>query len=175
MKYIILLVIPVGFIPIVEYIFNIPGNLFGACSFALAITISLGLVVLVADSVFKFSIPDNYYQLRAFEKSGDLYKTLGIRTAKIIFKRSQNITFSGRRSDISKLQNETMIAEKHHILAFLGVTFLVIYSLIKTEWVFAIGLILFNLLLHAYPVMLQRYNRSRILEIKHNKRLKHAR
>ena len=125
------------------------------------------------DSFVRFSLPVRYYRIKSFEKDGKLYKMVGIIKAKEIFSRSQTIKYSGKRIDLIKLEQKMMLAEKHHFLAFIILIVIVIYSLISSMRYFATALLIFDILLHGYPVMIQRYNRARLTRIleKHNKAL----
>ena len=56
-------------------------------------------------------------------------------------------------------------AELNHVLTFAVVSCLVVYMMINLLWGRALWAMAFNILYNVYPVMLQRYNRVRLMSL----------
>lgn len=110
-----------------------------------------------------------YHVIRSWEMP--LYELLGVRQ----FKRLVTSTFYGtiwgprvreeeetRGEAFSKVLGEMKTAETAHMASLMIVLGIGIYALIHGWFHIAIWLTIFNILINAYPVMLQRYNRVRI-------------
>jgi hypothetical protein len=63
------------------------------------------------------------------------------------------------------LENETRSAEAGHGIIFLLMLGLTLYALARGWWDAVGWLMLFNIIFNAYPVLLQRYNRIRLIRI----------
>ena len=87
---------------------------------------------------------------------------LGMGFAKKAIRKVANHKFTGRRSDIDKLEETMRYAETNHILTFAVVLCLVAYELGFSRLDRALWLMTFNILYNVYPIMLQWYNRVRI-------------
>jgi hypothetical protein len=117
--------------------------------------------------VFALPMPAGYFRPRGIEQPW-IYERLGIRAFKSLMRshlyRRINPTFrlSGGRRGLGELSERMQSAEAAHLLAFLLVSAFAFGALL-VRWVdAAVWLTLFNVLLNAYPVMLQRYNRLRL-------------
>jgi hypothetical protein len=129
--------------------------------------------VAVIGQVIDFSFASGYYTVRPFERSAWIYECLGIR----IFKRLMrwrawsflNPTLRLQKgkifSALQSLEKETRKAETGHLLVFIIILFFVGYAFAE-GWLATAGwLLLFNILFNGYPVMLQRYNRQKLLRL----------
>ena len=67
--------------------------------------------------------------------------------------------------DYPQAEREMRFAETSHVLAFLFALLLAVFALAQRWWGAVAYLILFDVLVNAYPVMLQRYNRGRLLRL----------
>ena len=112
-----------------------------------------------------------------------LYVRLGIRKWKdLISESGKALTGFGKRQVenikdneyLYKFMEETVYAEVLHLIsAFLG--FLVVIVNIKLWLIVGIPLAIFNLILQILPVMVQRYNRPKLmLAYKRNQRINHS-
>jgi hypothetical protein len=122
---------------------------------------------------FRTSRAQNPYktQFASWEKEGEIYCWFGIKIfRKIIFYSPFVLmslglrVWSGRR-DFERILRQINMAERSHKLAaiFTGIAVIILFFAGYTTeslYLFA-GIILF----HAYPVMLQRWNRGRILKL----------
>lgn len=138
---------------------------FSLLIFAMAINCALTASIWFADFFVGFSLPSAYYEIKGFEKTGRLYEVLGVRAARCIFRHSPAVRFSGRRGLLSKLELDMRLAETHHVLSFIIIAPVSMYVLIVGQASLALGLLIFCVALQVYPIMLQRYNRNRILRL----------
>jgi len=113
--------------------------------------------------------PDGYYALRRFERNGALYTTLGIRLFQKVVRlgplalSSPGLRFISRSDLVRRLDLETRKVEAAHALAFMLVTLSAGVFWVRGMAPAAAWMMLFNLPLNVYPIMLQRYNRARLV------------
>jgi len=138
---------------------------FSLLIFALAINCLLTASIWFADFFVGFSLPSAYYEIRDFEKDGRLYELMGVRAARQVFRHSPAVRFAGRRQLLPKLELDMRLAETHHALSLVVIVPVSIYLLIVGQPKLALGLQIFSVVLQVYPIMLQRYNRSRLLRL----------
>ena len=122
-------------------------------------------------SIIKIPISGSYYQFAAVEKVGRLYELLGINSSKLILFRSPFVLLSKdlrakkyKNSQIMELEKKMRIPEFGHVVGFVMV-FVLIIPMYQRSWKFAFWLTLLNVLMHLYPIFLQRYNRLRICKL----------
>lgn len=129
--------------------------------------------VAIVGQVFHFSLPLSYYDIKAFEQTGQVYERLGVPLFKKLVRRGPLSIFSPtlrfpKDKTISALQHldhEMRKAEAGHVLIFALMLFFIGYALFQ-GWFDAVGWMLaFNILINGYPVMLQRYNRIKLQEL----------
>jgi len=118
-----------------------------------------------ADFFVRFSLPSSYFRIRGFERSGRVYERLGIHAAQRLFRLSPAIRFSGRRKLLTKLERDMQLAETHHALSLVIIVIVAVYIQVAGRPSLTLGLLIFCVALQAYPVMLQRYNRGRLLKL----------
>jgi hypothetical protein len=117
--------------------------------------------------------PAAYYHIKPFEQSGRVYEQFGVALFKKIVRcapftiLSPTLRFPAQktRSTLRPLENEMCKAETAHLVIFLIMLALVGYALLMGWLDAAAWLVLFNVLFNGYPVLLQRYNRSKIEEL----------
>ena len=144
--------------------------LLGPASASFALFLNAFLMSQVAGSmqVKAIKLPGSYYRLRRVERSGWIYRRVGI----LFFKRlmtsrlyrviNPGFGLSPRRQSLPDLVLLMQYAEAAHALLF-GFMFLCsAIALYAGSAKAAFWLLLFNVAGNAYPVMLQRYNRARI-------------
>jgi len=129
--------------------------------------------VAIFGQVVHFSFPFWYYDIKAFERTGQIYERLGIRLFKRLVRRGPLSIFNPtlrfpKEKTISALQDldyEMRKAETGHVLIFMLVLLFTSYALLR-RWFDAVGWILaINFLINGYPIMLQRYNRIKLQEL----------
>ena len=127
----------------------------------------------ITGQVWEFWLPAGYYHLRAFESDGQVYEYLGIRWFKKLVRRGPLTVFAPTlrskreitvltRAELITLLREMCKTETGHLVIGLVVILMAGYALLKGWWDTAGWLLLFNILINAYPVMLQRHNRVRL-------------
>jgi len=119
----------------------------------------------------KPSLTSPYFEPKSFERGGWSYRSLGVVAFGKILKAlkwdktGRRAQFDGSPASIVMLENETRSAEAGHGIIFLLMLGLALYVLARGWWDAAGWLTLFNFIFNAYPVMLQRYNRIRLVRI----------
>ena len=120
----------------------------------------------------RLPLPSDYYDIRTCERRR-IYEQLGIRAFKkvvsrgplSIFSRTLRLTKRNPRSALQHLDYKVRRAEAIHVCSFLAILPFIIYSVLR-GWADAAGwLLLFGVLVHGYPVMLQRYHRIRLQKL----------
>jgi Glycosyl-4,4'-diaponeurosporenoate acyltransferase len=125
--------------------------------------------MVVAFSVRPLSLPKGYYQLRKFERR--LYECLGIRIfsrllgSRLYVRLVPEFSDSARRGSLVTLEKLACHAETAHLLVFFLALPFAGFSAWTGQTNAAVWGMVFNILLNAYPVMLQRYNRGRIQKL----------
>ena len=115
-------------------------------------------------------LPDRFHRLRPFEIDGRLYELLGVRVAKRLLRRGPVTWFnpglhlppSRDAESLARLDSAMRNAEASHAVLFVAVLPVVVHALLREWWAAAAWTLAFDVLLNGYPVMLQRYNRSRL-------------
>jgi hypothetical protein len=127
------------------------------------------LYFLLIHLTYKISLPDKYYQLCKFEKSGILFRIIGVRYFKLLLVKNPFPVFTRRvvlkghsEADLLKVEREMREIETVHFLALVS-TFLIVIPfgwLRDTRFFYLITI--FNIIENFYPILVQRYNRNRI-------------
>jgi Glycosyl-4,4'-diaponeurosporenoate acyltransferase len=129
--------------------------------------------VAIAGQAVYFTFPLRYYDIKAFERTGQVYERLGIRLFKRLVRRGPLSIFSPtlrmpRDKTISSLQHldhEMRKAETGHMLIFMLMLLFISCALLR-GWFDAVAWMLaFNVIINGYPIMLQRYNRIKLQEL----------
>lgn len=114
---------------------------------------------------------DEYYTLRAWERSGRVFHWLGVPLFRALVRRGP-LSLSNRAlpaawhsGDPARIERETRAAEGGHAIAFLIVLLLAIVSLARGAPDRAAWLATLNLPMNLYPVLLQRDHRHRLAEM----------
>jgi Glycosyl-4,4'-diaponeurosporenoate acyltransferase len=121
-------------------------------------------------------LPAAYFRIQGFERSGRLYELIGVRAFRHLvpdgdlanrWRRYRQPAFRiiTNRAYAAAFVERTKLSEKSHVaLLFVGtVTSLFAWHI---GWrVCSIYLGVANVLVHVYPVLLQRYTRGRILRV----------
>ena len=129
--------------------------------------------IAVTGQLVRFSFPKGYYEIKSFERTGQIYERLGIRLFKKIVRRgplsifSPTLRFPKERTitALLALDAEMRKAETGHAIIF-GLVLIVCCYALSRGWYDAFGwLLLFNLLINGYPILLQRFNRIKLQEL----------
>jgi hypothetical protein len=136
------------------------------------ITVLFFLLIQLASNI---SLPDKFYEIREFEKSGHLYRITGAKVFKYLLTKNPFPTFTARIflkdysiAGLYKLEKEMRNAETVHFLGFISTFIIMIpFGCFKDSRYFYY-MIAFNTIENFYPVLVQRYNRNRIYKIVDN-------
>jgi hypothetical protein len=129
--------------------------------------------VAVTGRVIPYSFPPAYYDIKPFERTGQLYERLGIRLFKKLVRRGPLSVFSPTLrlpkektlSALQELDHEMRKAEAGHATIFMLMLVFIVYALTRRWFDAALWLLAFSVIINGYPVMLQRYNRIKLQEL----------
>ena len=127
----------------------------------------------IGGQVIQVALPPRYYDIKDFERSGQVYERLGIRLFKRLVRRgpltflSPTLRFPKDRSisALQQLDSEMRRAETGHVIIFAVIVLFMCYALLRGWFVAAGWILLFNVIINGYPIMLQRYNRILLQEL----------
>ena len=120
--------------------------------------------------IFKFHrIWKSYYAKKNFE-SLPLFRRLGVDYFRLFLIKSpfrylnQRVYLKGRKGYYDKFIEETKQSETSHILSFSVALIIQFLYLDENRWDLFYWLLFFNILMNIYPILLQRYNRIRVVD-----------
>ncbi|MFZ5940174.1 MAG: hypothetical protein ACOYXB_06335 [Bacteroidota bacterium] len=147
---------------------NLAGVLFD--SFGLSCLAAFYILFLLRS--IPVSLPDRYFRIRGFEKSGKIYRLLGVRFFKLILAKNFAPAFTGKLvlkgpspEEIDRLEKQMRFAETIHTLAFFLTLLVMIPFGLYRDPRFFVFMPLFTVLTNLYPSLVQRFNRSRIMKL----------
>jgi hypothetical protein len=114
---------------------------------------------------------DEYYALRAWERSGRVFHWLGVPLFRALVRRgplslpNRALPAAWHSGDPERIERETRAAEGGHAIAFLIVLLLASISLLRGAPQRAAWLVLLDLPMNLYPVLLQRDHRHRLQDM----------
>jgi hypothetical protein len=118
----------------------------------------------------------SYFEIRPFETDGRLYEFLGVRLFRFVVPMGDGINRFVRRfqpdyrivsgQSIADFEKRTVTAETFHLACLLVIVPSAVYAAVLGWWTFALLLTLPNIVLHLYPILLQRYTRARVLRLR---------
>ena len=129
--------------------------------------------VAIAGQAVQFSLPQGYYSINTFERTGQLYERLGVRRFKRLARReplalfSPTLRFPKDRTiaALRHLADEMRTAETRHVYILYPCSCSSVMRCSGDDFD-AVGWMLgFNVIINGYPVMLQRYNRIKLQEL----------
>lgn len=120
--------------------------------------------------------PAGYFRTRSFERNRCLYERLGVRVFKRfasngdyinrwVRQRYPSYRIVGRQQSIEAFLKQSIQGERWHLVLFLLGTFTQIYALRIGWYVWFLVLCAGNVVFNLYPILLQRYNRARVLAL----------
>ncbi|GAB3931687.1 glycosyl-4,4'-diaponeurosporenoate acyltransferase CrtO family protein [Mucilaginibacter myungsuensis] len=142
----------------------------GPSSFVFAWCTHFMLMMMVTAVIqsLKPRLTSPYYQLKPFEQGGKIYKWFGVdafRKLLVIVGWEKLIRASNpisKNTDrLRKLEYVTRQSELGHLVIFFSVLMMAIPITIMDGIKGAAALLILNIILHFYPVILQRYNRPK--------------
>ncbi len=165
--YIVFLIVSIVLVGFTSYWY------FNSVSFVVlfsSLTFAWSLLTLtsVLHLIFDIQLPLGYYKTRGWKNEIPLYKKMGILTFRNLIRRgplhilAPQIQINNQNKSLNVLLKEMQQAEAIHVITFLITFIIIIISFIVEKVYNGLILLLFNLLIHIYPIMLQRFNRKRI-------------
>lgn len=129
-----------------------------------------GIVIIGLSSVLQPSLPERWYRLRSWESDGAIYRRVGIegyRKALLASPCGPNVflKFRGRRSELPGLAQFTRYAEMGHLTLLVVSAGVTVMAAMTGHWRTVLFLTVWNFPWNVYPVLLQRYTRSRLAAI----------
>ena len=103
-----------------------------------------------------------------FIESKTLNENIGIEHFKWIIKNSffkffnQKIKLKNKKTKLTEIRKEMTIAEIGHLIGFIFVTLVAIYKGVSENFLFALIIMIINILMNLYPSLLQQENKRRI-------------
>ncbi|MDI1460692.1 hypothetical protein QEZ54_06925 [Catellatospora sp. KI3] len=140
---------------------------FGGFAFAWVVHFAMMAGMSASMSALRPSPSGGWYQVRAWEPG--LYRRLGVWPFMLLLRRigweranRKDRSYDGTRASLDAFELGTRRAELSHlILAVIG-TALVLAAVVARAWTAVAWLSILNIVLHVYPVMLQRALRARL-------------
>jgi hypothetical protein len=140
--------------------------------FAWILNFMLMMTVLAFTQSVSPALRSSFYLPAKWEKSGRIYELLGVNLYRklLVLVGWEKINkaanpVSKRKNALIHLEVNTRRSEFGHWLIFFIVTGFAIYVAFAYGLVDSLPLIILNLLLNLYPVLVQRYNRPRLLKL----------
>jgi hypothetical protein len=130
-----------------------------------------GVLIITLASVMRPSLPEGWHHLKRWESEGSIYRRLGIEHYKRAllaspFGPNAFLTFQGRRSQLPELEQFTRNAEMGHLILLVVSAGVTAVAVLNGHWRTALFLTAVNVPWNVYPVLLQRYTRSRLARIR---------
>ena len=149
------------------------GSTFGVASvtFAFAVNWLVMCWMGIVSRLYPPRLPERYFAIRPFERTGRLYGVLGVRAIKLVVRRGPLHWFNPHlrlpaeptAERLRRLEGRMREPETAHVWLF-GIMLVVVgHALARGWWPAAAWTMVFNVVLNVYPVMLQRYNRRWLL------------
>jgi hypothetical protein len=145
------------------------GFAFGVNWILMAWTISLGRVLESRSGAWdglSVRLPASYYATRPFEKGGRVYDYLGVRWYQRLLRPvlwSVNpALLKSKRGARQTMIRATQDPEAGHLIIFVVIVGITLWTLVSGRWDTAAWLLLFNVLHNAYPVLSVRQVRARL-------------
>ena len=135
--------------------------------------LTAGFLLCAGASFFVLRLPARYYRPKSFESDGRVYELLGVRFYKRWMMNGDYMNRLTRRfvpgyrivsgaDSLRKFEAQARRHEKGHLLWFIITALAGSYAAVLGSTALAACLFLSSLLVHLYPLMLQRYTRARI-------------
>ena len=111
--------------------------------------------------------PESYFTIHPREKP--LYRRSWVRWIQRMLRRvnlfNPELKSGKGKADLVRLEQAMRHAEQAHALIFLVVSAFFFYALLRGWQQAAAGYLVFNLLFNGVPILVQRYNRYRVLQL----------
>lgn len=144
--------------------------------FAWVLNFMLMTALLYTIEIIQPKLMSSYYNSKKWESNGQFYKKLGVNYYRkllvLIGWEKMNKSKSPVKKNLNTLKNleyRTRQSEIGHLIIFIIVLLVNIFVIIKFGFIDSIWLLVLNILLNAYPILVQRFNRPRIKRLIHLK------
>ena len=135
-----------------------------------------GWLVFYGLSCLVWRLPERWFRPRAWEVRNQIYETLGVRRFKEFMVGGDRHNRRVRRQLESyrvfakgdarrDMALETIATEKAHMLMLLFALWPTLFGALAGFWKYVVFMVACNIVTNVYPIMLQRYTRSRITRI----------
>jgi len=131
----------------------------------------MGCVAFFSDAQ-KNDFASPYFDEKKWERDGKVYEYFGIKVFRKLLVlvgweklTRKAIPIDNNNASLSKLYVQTKKSEQNHIIIFIIVLGFTVSVAFKFGFAKSVWLLVLNILLHLYPIFLQRYNRPRIKRI----------
>lgn len=138
-------------------------------SFAWALNFLLMLCVVFFTEALKSPFSAPYFEEKPWENKGKVYDVVGVnyfRKLLVLIGWEKLIRaaypINKDKEALTKLYRQTKKSELDHLIIFFIVLGFNVFVALKFGFVKSISLLVLNILLHVYPILLQRSNRPRI-------------
>jgi len=128
--------------------------------------------VLFITQTFKPQLASTYFHSKKWEEEGKVYKRLGVNEFRKIlvwigWEKLNKASKPVKRSldGLNHLEYSTRLSEFGHLIIFYIVLILTIFVGLYYGFKESLWLIILNILLNAYPVIVQRFNRPRLQNV----------
>ncbi len=140
--------------------------------FAWILNFILMTAVLFYTQTFKPALTSGYYKAKPWERQGAVYKWFGVNLFRKMLvwvgweKLNKAANPVQKKTDaLRHLEYSTRQSEFGHVIIFLivlpiNIFVAIYYGISKSFWLLAL-----NIVLNVYPILVQRYNRPRLLKI----------
>ncbi|MFA6889366.1 MAG: hypothetical protein WC254_07765 [Candidatus Woesearchaeota archaeon] len=125
-------------------------------------------------------LQEQYFKPHSFERDGKLYEALGVRTFKKYLPtggdyicRLTGINWIKSKKELGPLNCMTRFYEATHTVFFILGTLQTVDAISEENYIEAGFKLAINILVNLYPIITQRYNRSRIYAIQEKRREMH--
>ncbi len=124
-------------------------------------------------------LPKSYYKINKPNTLKQIYNALGVNTFRKVLlatlwrsKKMRSGFFNGTSKGIANLEEQSMSSEFGHLFPFILINILGIYFLIIGLTKLCLFTILINIVGNLYPILLQRYHRMRIQNLRKRQKSK---
>lgn len=153
----------------------------GSVSYSIILNFTLMIWMSIVETLLIPALKSSYFICYPFEAEGKIYRYLGVDYFRKIlvlsgWEKSRKKETPIRRSLIllEYYEYRTRASEFGHGIIAIIIVLITIYVGITYSFKETVWLILLNIFLNIYPIMLQRYNRPRVLRVINKLKLKYS-
>lgn len=136
--------------------------------FGISVSFMSWIIGMIVNSILvKTELYDKISNLN-FIESKSLNKIIGINYFKWMVKNSffkffnQKISLKNKKTDLIEIRKEMTVAEISHLIAFVFVALFAVYIFITKGFLFALMIMIVNVVMNLFPSLLQQQNKRKI-------------